>query len=158
MLFRSTTGMPWLPIAADVDAINVASARGDSASTLVLYRRLLALRRREPALTRGSFRMLPRQGEVLAYVREAAPSPAPPERFLVLVNFSKTAQTYAINAENVAALTDRGRWRVSIAVGTHARRAVPSIDEIALSPDEAVVIRLAAGDRTASRRAPAARR
>ena len=62
-------GMPWLPIGPAVGTINVAAQRGDPASMLSLYRRLLELRRREPALSIGGYRALVARRGVLSYLR-----------------------------------------------------------------------------------------
>jgi len=62
---------PWLPIAADADRRNVERQRDDPRSMLTLYRRLLALRRAEAALSIGSYAPIPALGDVLAYLREA---------------------------------------------------------------------------------------
>lgn len=59
----------WLPMAANATTLNVASERENPNSLLNLYRRLLALRRSEPALAIGSYRPVPAEGNVIAYVR-----------------------------------------------------------------------------------------
>ena len=51
-----TGGFPWLPVAADFAACNVAHQMTDPHSLLHLYHRLLALRRAEPALAVGGYR------------------------------------------------------------------------------------------------------
>lgn len=50
-----TTGRPWRAPQADVAEVNVAAQEDDPASLLTLYRRLIRLHTREPALSRGSF-------------------------------------------------------------------------------------------------------
>jgi alpha-glucosidase len=60
-----TTGVPWLP-PIDPERRNVAAQRGDPASLLELYRRLLALRRE----LGGGFRLLPAEPGVLAFERD----------------------------------------------------------------------------------------
>ena len=67
-----TTGVPWLPIGDDVGAINVATERRDPDSMLELHRRLLALRRAEPALSVGDWAPITAEGELLAYERHEA--------------------------------------------------------------------------------------
>ena len=62
---------PWLPLGADWRSVNVAAQREDARSMLALYRSLIALRRREPALALGRYRPLPAEGDVLAYLRTA---------------------------------------------------------------------------------------
>ncbi|NUQ20582.1 MAG: DUF3459 domain-containing protein [Gemmatimonadaceae bacterium] len=132
-----TTGTPWLPVASDVDSVNVAREQRDSASTLALYERLLKLRKTEPALARGSFRLLPRQGDVVAFLREDGSR----GRYLTLVNVGTTATTYAPAAGD--RLTRGGKRRGTIVAGTRGRRGdrVTAAD-IALEPNEGVVIRL----------------
>ena len=49
-----TTGTPWLPLGDDHAALNAAAQAHDPASMLSLYRALLALRRREAALSLGA--------------------------------------------------------------------------------------------------------
>ena len=72
---------PWLPLADDYRAVNVAAEREDPTSTLTLHRRLLALRRAEPALAVGSYEPVMAAGDLLAYAREHHG-----RRFLVALN------------------------------------------------------------------------
>jgi alpha-glucosidase len=62
-----TEGEPWLPIAGDFAAANVDAQLADPRSILTLYRRLLELRRREPALSIGDFLAVPTTGDLLSY-------------------------------------------------------------------------------------------
>ena len=64
-----TTGQPWLPLGEANLARSVAAQRDDPRSMLTLYRRLLGLRRSEPALAVGAYRPVPATGSVLAYRR-----------------------------------------------------------------------------------------
>jgi alpha-glucosidase len=66
-----TTGEPWLPVADDFLTANVAAERVDAASLLSLYRRLIGLRRAEPALSVGEYAPLPAGENLIAYVRKA---------------------------------------------------------------------------------------
>jgi alpha-glucosidase len=65
-----STVEPWLPLAADHQAENVANHRGDPTSIYNLHRRLLRLRRDTPALTVGSYRPIVASGDLLLYTRE----------------------------------------------------------------------------------------
>ncbi|MGK6321028.1 alpha-amylase family glycosyl hydrolase [Sphingomonas sp. DT-204] len=76
-----TTGTPWLPLHRDWPTRNVAAEREDPASMLNLYRRLLHLRRRHPALSIGSYTPVEAEGDVLAYLRRSGD-----EAFLVVLN------------------------------------------------------------------------
>jgi len=77
-----TDGAPWLPLSADRARCNVGAQMRDATSMLSLYRHLLALRRQEPALNRGSYESLRAGPDVLAYARVHGA-----RRVLVLLNF-----------------------------------------------------------------------
>jgi oligo-1,6-glucosidase/alpha-glucosidase len=78
---------PWLPVHPESPLINVASQIRDPASLLNTYRRLLHLRRRRPALHRGTLQLLPEDllpEAVLGYRRSAEGE----DTATVLLNFS----------------------------------------------------------------------
>lgn len=65
-----TTGTPWLPVNPNCARINVQAAEADPDSVLHYYRRLLKLRKAEPALAGGTFRAAETAGSpVFAYTR-----------------------------------------------------------------------------------------
>ena len=66
-----TTGRPWLPLGPDQRVRNLARMRSDERSILHLYRRLIALRRREPALAEGSYEPVGYRRGLLGYRRRA---------------------------------------------------------------------------------------
>jgi alpha-glucosidase len=65
-----TCGDPWLPMADDVRTRNIQALKADRRSLLRLYRELIKLRRREPALTAGDYIPLRSRSGVLAYKRQ----------------------------------------------------------------------------------------
>jgi alpha-glucosidase len=77
-----STSEPWLPITEDFSARNVDAQRRDPRSLYSLYRELLTLRRKHPALATGGYQPVAAQGDVLAYMREQHG-----ERFFVALNF-----------------------------------------------------------------------
>ncbi len=121
-----TTGTPWLPVGGDVERVNVAAQRADPGSPLALHRRLLALRRAEPALGAGSLLLLPRQGDVVAYERRHAG-----RALLVVANVAPEARRF-----------DPGPRRGPVLLSTHAGgpEAIPG--PFLLRPDEALVVLL----------------
>ncbi|GJG87107.1 alpha-amylase [Gemmatimonadetes bacterium T265] len=137
-----TTGTPWLPIATDANTVNVAAERREAESMLALYHDLLALRRGEPALARGTFRMLPRQGAVLAYIREVAGR----DRFLIVVNFANAPGRYTVDARERTRLGP-DRTTATVVAGTNSRAIEASVDRVSLRPNEAVVLRIPAARR-----------
>jgi alpha-glucosidase len=64
-----TSGEPWLPLGEDVAARNAATLQSDERSLLWLYRRLIAVRRAEPALTLGRYVPIRSRYDVLLFKR-----------------------------------------------------------------------------------------
>ena len=145
---------PWLPIAADAASIsheaepkartnaggpgpdrrprpvNVAAQRDDPRSLLTLYRRLLALRRAEPALALGPFAPLRAPGDLLAWVRKDGD-----RRFLVVLNLGGEAASYAPPVLDVNG---------EVVLSTHLDREGEAVRRaVELRGDEGLVIRLA---------------
>ena len=80
---------PWLPVADDYETVNVEVQRDDPRSILALFRRLVSLRRKLPALTVGSYRPLDTgDATVQAYLREYEE-----QRVLVVHNFTAERRT-----------------------------------------------------------------
>jgi alpha-glucosidase len=89
-----TTGEPWLPLSDDSNVVNVAIQQNQLHSMLSLYRQLIALRRRETALTVGVHVKAEAIGEVLTFRRFHE------QRWLTIaLNFSDQACTIPRNAE-----------------------------------------------------------
>ena len=78
-----TTGRPWLPIPPEAEHASVAAQGRDPDSMLSLYRRLIALRKRHPALTRGEYRTESAPADVFAYRRSD-----PEGDLLIALNFA----------------------------------------------------------------------
>jgi alpha-glucosidase len=88
-----TQGKPWLPIADDYRDINVAAQLNEPASILALYRRLIELRRTEPALSIGEFAPLPpMDDDLIAYVRKAQE-----RRLLIVLNLGASARVFNLS-------------------------------------------------------------
>ena len=123
-----TGGTPWLPLADDARCVNVEAERGEPQSMLSLYRRLIELRRSEPALEVGSYRGLPAQGSLLAYVREFNG-----RRFLVVLNLGHEAASWPVPED----------LRGSVVLGTHGDRDGEAIaGQLEVRGDEGVVVEL----------------
>ena len=122
-----STAEPWLPLNADSEIRNVAAQRSDSRSLLALYRRLLALRRAEPALTQGACRPVNHAGGILAFERRLGAN-----RFLVVLN---------LRSESAELPLDSSDWDGAIALGTVPGREGEAVARrVALRPDEGVII------------------
>jgi alpha-glucosidase len=120
---------PWLPLADDFEDLNVAVERDDPTSLLTLYRRLIELRRAEPALSVGDYAALPSGEHLMAYMRKANG-----RRLLILLNFS--AQPQSFNAGELEA-------RAAVLLSTNLDRKQEELgDELVLRAHEGVIIEL----------------
>ncbi|HSK11286.1 MAG TPA: alpha-amylase family glycosyl hydrolase [Vicinamibacterales bacterium] len=120
-----STGTPWLPLAADAETRNVERQQDDPGSMLTLYKRLLDLRRREPALAVGSYRQLPAPPDVFAYAREHGG-----RRLLVALNFGSRPRAIDLN----------GGEPGTILLSTHGDRQGPAGARVELRGDEGVLL------------------
>lgn len=75
---------PWLPIADDYPIRNVEKEKEDPDSMLFFYKKLLDLRRQEPALQLGEFVPLGLTGEMMVYKRVFNN-----EEYMIAINFGK---------------------------------------------------------------------
>jgi len=89
-----TSGEPWLPIGDDVRTANAQSESMDQTSLLILYRRLIALRKAHPALSIGAYTPVAATGDLLAFVRHTAA-----EQILVVLNLGQDAQRLKLPAD-----------------------------------------------------------
>ncbi|HET7896340.1 MAG TPA: DUF3459 domain-containing protein, partial [Flavisolibacter sp.] len=75
---------PWLRLSAAYKRRNVEREKTNSHSHLCLYKRLIALRQKEPSLMYGSYQPVHADHQAMAYIREA-----PGEtKFLIVLNLS----------------------------------------------------------------------
>ncbi len=121
-----TTGRPWLPVGPGVKRCNVAAQSADQASLLSLYRRLLALRRREPALVAGEYEPVRNQGTVLAFCRRRDD-----RRLLIALNMGSAAREFEFGG--------RGELVLSTELANEGRRVERALQ---LQAHEAVILRL----------------
>jgi alpha-glucosidase len=124
-----TRGTPWLPLAQDAAAVNVAEQRDDPFSMLTLYRRLISLRRATPALSVGSYTPMQADGDVLAYARAHEG-----RSWLVVLNLGSRPQQFEGHQARITG---------QIVLSTHLDRADEEVHgALALRADEGVVVRL----------------
>ncbi len=124
----TTAAEPWLPVAPDYAQRNVAVERDDPGSILSLYKRLIELRQSERALTVGSYRPVPAEGDLLVYIREHES-----ERFLATLNLGHKANTFVLDPA----------YHGQIAISTHLDREGEKVaGTIELRGDEGVLVRL----------------
>jgi alpha-glucosidase len=122
-----TGGVPWLPVAADYPQTNVEVQMADPTSLLSLYRQILALRRREPALAVGEYAPIETPPGVLAYRRTHAG-----REIIVALNLSDLAQVF-----HRPGASPLGELLLSTEVG---RAGTSLSDRVELAVGEGVVV------------------
>lgn len=122
-----SSAKPWLPLSLELRRCNVEVEQAENDSMLALYRRLIELRRQDPALSLGSYTPIPTSGDVLAFVREGEG-----RRFLIVLNLGHRSQLLQLPGYNgsVIVATDRLREAERIA------------ERVPLLGDDGLVIRL----------------
>jgi alpha-glucosidase len=124
-----STGRPWLPLADDFKDANVARESENPTSLLTLYRRLIELRRAEPALSVGDYAALSAGVDVMAYMRKAGE-----RRLLIALNFSAQPRSF-----NLAELQARSRLLLSTNLD---RKREEFGEELTLGGNEGVIVEL----------------
>ena len=121
-----TQGEAWLPVGKQNKQRSVERQQQDESSLLMLYRRLLAIRKRSPALLSGKLQLLDAPPEVLMYKRELDK-----HQTMTILNFSQTSQ--------VAVLTGVGdNWQ--IVLSTQTRMLSKADCKINLLPLEGILL------------------
>ncbi len=122
---------PWLPITADYARVNVAVEADDPHSMLALTRRLLELRRENPALSVGHYRSIDGMPDgCFVFIRHVAE-----QQVLVALNFTPSEQL----------LNLPGAMHGTIRVSTHADRDGEAIaNQLQLRDNEGCVLELSA--------------
>lgn len=106
-----STGKPWLPLSLELGRCNVERQQQEGDSMLALYRRLIELRRQEPALSVGNYLPVPTGGDVVAFLRELNE-----RRFLVVLNLGPRSRLLQLpgHSGRVVVATDRLREGESV--------------------------------------------
>jgi len=116
-----TRGVPWLPLGADSTSVNVAVEQQDSSSVLILYRKLIALRKSHPTLISGKLHDLHVEKNVLRFRRSGE------EQIEVILNMAH---------EEALVQTPS----VQVLLGTRMDRKAEIAGFSTLHPDEGLVL------------------
>lgn len=120
---------PWSDVNDNYINTNVESEKNAPESMLSLYRELISLRKKEPALHAGSFFPIGIQSNIFAYRRD---DPISGRQFLIVANLSHDA--------GVISFPSRFNTDSEIIIATHGHLKRKRISkEISLAGDEAVV-------------------
>ncbi len=94
----STADKTWLPVAANYKTVNVKSEEADPNSLLNLNKKLIAMRKDNPALRDGAMVMLnPNSPSVLSYIRKG---PKGEPSVVVALNCTSQPQTISLNTHS----------------------------------------------------------
>jgi alpha-glucosidase len=132
--FSPPNSTPWLPVADDYQLYNVATEMQQADSYLTLTRTLLALRRKSPALTTGTYQTVQQENkECFVYLRENQE-----QRYLIVLNCT--------GEEQIVNLSSEMRGKIVISTGL-AREGMGALTELHLRGNEGVVIELDSSSR-----------
>jgi alpha-glucosidase len=124
----STSQSTWLPL-GDVNAINVAYQSNDPHSMLSLYRRLIRLRKNNPALLEGAYRSFEGSpDDCLVFHREVTS-----QHLIVALNFTHQPRAIATPAGRILFSTNDAR------IGEQSR------GRMELAANEAIIVEVAPG-------------
>ncbi|MCU1500517.1 MAG: Maltodextrin glucosidase, partial [Acidimicrobiales bacterium] len=121
-----TTGIPWLPMQS-VGTISVTTLQKETRSILHLYRELMALRKRTPALHSGDYTPLRSTNDIIAYERFTGN-----EKFLIALNLTHEPRRIAGICKGevvMSTILDRKGWSI--------------MPHHLLRPDEGIVVKAA---------------
>jgi alpha-glucosidase len=120
---------PWLKVARNFKKVNVQVQQHDEDAMLLLYKRLIDFRQKEPALTIGNYRPAFSDNKMIAYIREHDN-----RRLLIVLNLSHSTSYF--NPEHLPV-------KGTIELATHAELEGTQVSgTLCLGGDEGVVIRL----------------
>jgi len=96
----TASGKPWLPLGQRTNPADVETQQEDGGSLLNLYRDLIALRRKSPALIGGELVPLATRGDVLAYERHKSG-----QKFRIALNMGAKEQRFAFEPQSVVVIS-----------------------------------------------------
>lgn len=121
---------PWLRLPYNSARVNVVTQKANPYSILSFYRKLLALRKENPALNVGKYTPVYSDQQLISYIREDENS-----RFLIILNLTHRPAYFKPRNES---------YRGLVLLGTEIERTGMQVsDIITLSGDEGLLIRLA---------------
>lgn len=124
-----TNTKPWLRVARTYKKVNVQVQKNEEDAMLLLYKRLIDYRQKEPALSMGNYRPVFADVKLFSFIREYDD-----QRLLVVLNLSHS--TCYFDPENLAV-------NGTIEIATHADLEGAQVNgTICLGGDEGVVVRL----------------
>jgi oligo-1,6-glucosidase len=125
-----TKGIPWLSINPDYKKINVNVQENDPGSILNYFRKMVKLRKDNPALVNGKYELFDKDNPTIYSYTRTLDS----EQFLIVLNFSSVGQYYT------TPLT-LGQRKLKVVIDNYGHTAWPKTDQIGLKPYEAVIFK-----------------
>ncbi|MEJ2880594.1 alpha-amylase family glycosyl hydrolase [Pedobacter sp. GR22-6] len=125
-----SSGKPWLRLSPDFSTNNVAAQRDIPESMLFFYKRLIALRKHEPALAVGDYLSVYAGNGLLSFVRSFESKP----KFLILLNLSPTPAFFK---------TEHSEWKGTIILSTNPKlEGLRMKGSMEINGDEGMIISL----------------
>jgi len=125
----STADVTWLPVAPNYKTVNVQVEEPDPNSLLNWYKKLIEMRRVDPALREGEETMLdPSNPNVLSYLREG---PAGSPSIVVSLNFTAQPQTVSLDLAGTGVSGDKVK---TLLTDDPSLESTTSLTHITLAP------------------------
>ena len=125
----STADVTWLPVAPNYKTVNVQVEEPDPNSLLNWYKKLIEMRRVDPALREGEETMLdPSNPNVLSYLREG---PAGSPSIVVSLNFTPQPQTVSLDLAGTGVSGDKVK---TLLTDDPSLESTTSLTHITLAP------------------------
>jgi alpha-glucosidase len=124
---------PWLPLGRDYKRTNVQQQQEDPFSMISFYRRLIAIRKKEPALHIGNYRPVYSNHQLISYIREWGN-----DKFLVVLNLTHGVCYFTPEHINLTG---------TVILSTHPElEGAPFAGTFGLGGDEGILVKLDEGE------------
>lgn len=120
-----TTGAPWIALNKNYKEINVEAALNDSDSIFYTYQKLVQLRKDNPIMVWGDFKLVDTVDNVFSYYRDYKG-----ERWLVVTNFSNEEQSFSSEDE------------IQKVIIQNDKENITGLEEMSLRPWQAFVVKV----------------
>ncbi len=125
-----STGKPWMEVNPDYKKINVLQQEKDPWSILNFFRKLVKLRKENPALIYGKYELFDKENPTIYAYSRTLDS----EQFLIVLNFSSVGQYYITPVE-------MQQKQLKVVIDNYGNTEWRNTTQIGLKPYEAVIFK-----------------
>jgi oligo-1,6-glucosidase len=124
-------GKPWLAVNPNYKKINVAAQEKDSSSILQYFKKMVKLRKQNPALVYGKYELLDKEHPTIyAYTRTLHT-----DQFLIVLNFSASEQSFTPSSATP-------QTKLEVQIDNYGMKKWANTAQIILKPYESVIFKV----------------